>query len=489
MVQAGPSVAQTMVNATTSRVATAANANKKSMDSKDTGAGRLTPMPQPRPPSVDAVVRALATEGAPAVLTTEVARATVDSVRDRVLAGEQIDAVALARQSLQVALRTRPRRLINATGVLLHTNLGRAPLLVGAAEMAAKVGTSYSNLEFDLETGNRGGRGLYAIRLLTSLTGAEAAFIVNNNAAGLFLTLACLANGQQVPVSRGELIEIGGSYRLPELMAASGAQLVEVGTTNRTRPEDYKAAVSDETALLLKVHPSNYRVVGFAEEAPLKSLIDVAASVDIPLAFDAGSGLLDQETPWIDGPPPPWLAGEPGVKQALTAGADLVLFSGDKLLGGPQAGIVVGRADLIAQLNGDPIARAVRTDASTMAALVATLEAYAAGRASEIPFWSMALTPYEELERRVSQVASQPGCPAEISGGESLLGAGSVPGAGIPSPVIMIDTDDPDRAWQSLLSSGIVVRRDAGRLVIDLRAVAEDDDEYLARALGAACRS
>jgi L-seryl-tRNA(Ser) seleniumtransferase len=438
---------------------------------------------------VDAVIRALEEERAPRVLVAEIARSTVEEARERILGGEDVDVLGLARRRLRQAGHARPRRLINATGVLLHTNLGRAPIHPEAATAAHVVATGYSNVELDLESGERGGRGAYIRRLLVGITGAEAALVVNNNAAGLFLTLAALASGRPVPVSRGELIEIGGSYRLPELMAASGARLVEVGTTNRTRASDYEAVIGGDTALILKVHPSNYRVVGFSEEAPLADLVTLARNAGLPVVYDIGSGLLDEDVPWIPGSPPAWLRGEPGVRQALDAGADLVLFSGDKLLGGPQAGIAVGRADLIDRLASHPIARAVRTDGSTLAALAETLELYGNGRAAELPFWSMALAPYEDLASRITKLAARASCPLEITEGESVLGAGSVSGAGIPTPLMLPEVEDADAAWQGLLQAGVVARRDAGRLVLDLRAVPPEVDAEMVTALAAICRS
>ncbi len=328
--------------------------------------------------------------------------------------------------------------------------------------------------------------------MLADLCAAEAALVVNNNAGALFLTLAALARDRAVPVSRGELIEIGGSYRLPELMAASGARMIEVGTTNRTRAADYEAALDHDPALLLKVHPSNYRVVGFTEEVPLSELAALAHQTPVPLVFDAGSGLLDEEVPWLPGPPPPWLQGEPGIRQSLRAGADLVLVSGDKLLGGPQAGLVTGRGDLVERLAGHPIARAMRADGPTLAALTTTLELYADGRGDEIPFWRMAALTDQELEERLAVVLAESAVKGEVRQGASVPGAGSVPGATVPSPVLVITAKDPDTVWERLLAAepvSVVARREAGQVVIDLRAVAPEDDRSLAAAIRFACRS
>jgi L-seryl-tRNA(Ser) seleniumtransferase len=312
---------------------------------------------------------------------------------------------------------------------------------------------------------------------------------VNNNAAALFLTLIAMAAGRSVPVSRGELIEIGGSYRLPDLMASSGTRLVEVGTTNRTRIDDYRTAIDDTTALLLKVHPSNYRIEGFAEEADLASVIELAHSQALPTVFDAGSGLLDERTPWLPGPTPAWLVGEPGVVQSLEAGADLVMFSGDKLLGGPQAGIIVGDGHLVAGLRRHPVTRALRVDGSSLTALEATLEAYADRRAAELPIWTMATMSSEMLfERSVAVSESVEGTAVEE--GASTIGAGSVPGSRIPGPVIRV----PGRGEIGFLSwlradPPVVARRDAGDLLVDLRTVQPDDDPIVATLLRELCRS
>jgi L-seryl-tRNA(Ser) seleniumtransferase len=438
-------------------------------------------------PSVDALVRELASP-LPASIITEIARRSIDEARERLTAGEEADARSLADARLSKLERTRPHRIINATGVLLHTNLGRAPLAAPAAEAARSAATGYGNLEFDLSTGRRGGRAGYTKELLLNLTGGEAAMVVGNNAGALLLTLVAIGGDGEVPVSRGELIEIGGSYRLPELMAASHARMVEVGTTNRTRRADYEQAVTDDTSLLLKVHPSNYRVMGFAEDTSLADLIEVGREHNVPFAFDVGSGLLDDNVPWIEGPPPAWLKDEPGVKQALAAGTDIVTFSGDKLLGGPQAGIVIGRADLVERMSKHPIARALRIDGSNLAALSATLELYADGRGSEIPFWSMATRPYEDLEKRLSRLQAATG--GEIRSGSSVPGAGSVPGAELATPVLALSDIKVDRVWDRLLAADtpVVARRDAGELIIDVRAVPESEDDAVLAALEAACR-
>lgn len=449
-------------------------------------AGNLAPMVA-RPPSIDALAASLDDGTLPRALLVEVARRAVAAWRADPEGAPQPD---VAARSEAAALRLRrPGRVVNATGVLLHTNLGRAALAPEAADAERAAAVGFSALEFDVAAGHRGGRGSYVAELLRAVTGAEAGLVVNNNAGALFLTVAALAGGRTVVASRGELIEIGGSFRLPDLMAATGARLREIGTTNRTRIADYRAAISPDTGLLLKVHPSNYRIEGFAEEAGYHELGALAAEAGIPFAADVGSGLLDGRAPWLDGPPPAWLAGEPAVRQTLEAGADLVLFSGDKLLGGPQAGIAVGRRAAVETLAGHPVARAVRIDGPRLASLAVTLEMYASGRAGRIPFWCWASLGDDVLEKRCRAVLDESGVAGEVAAGRSLPGAGSVPGRGIPGPVLLI-RDAGEAVWRALLDTDppIVARREERGLVVDLRAVEPDDDAVVARGLAAACR-
>lgn len=439
------------------------------------------------PPSVDALAASLDDGRLPRALLVEVARQAVDAQRSQPggPAAESIATDAVGRLAA-----TRPGKVINATGVLLHTNLGRAPLAPEAVEAERITSIGYSALEFDLAEGKRGGRGSYAHQLLRSVTGAEAALAVNNNAGALFLTIAALAGGREALVSRGELIEIGGSFRLPDLMAATGARMVEVGTTNRTRLKDYRKAIGPDTAMILKVHPSNYRIEGFTEEASYRDLASLAAERGIPFVADVGSGLLDARTPWLDGPPPAWLVGEPPVRQTLEAGADLVLFSGDKLLGGPQAGLIVGKAAPVAEIKAHPIARAMRIGGGALAALAATLELYAARQGDRIPFWKMASLSAESLESRSAAAAARIGPTARVEPGTSLPGAGSVPGKGIPGPIVVI-ADAPTEAWDRLLGvrPPIVTRREPRGLVADFRSIEPDDDAFVADSIAAACRS
>ena len=443
-------------------------------------------MDRRRLPSVDQLVNELGHWPLPRALVVGVARKVLDEARQNVGALEPKTAAEVALGEL---MTSRLRAVINATGVLLHTNLGRTPLAREAADAARTAATSYVNLELDLGSGARGKRGGSTLEQLAQLCEAEAALAVNNNAAALVLSLAAVARERDVVVSRGELIEIGGSYRLPEIIAAGGARLLEVGTTNRTHLADYVAALSVDTGAVLKVHTSNYRIAGFTADVGVPDLGRLSAERGVPLIFDAGSGLLDERLPWLAGPPPSWIGQEPGVRQSLRAGANLVLFSGDKLFGGPQAGIVVGEKELVVQMARHPLARAFRLDGPTLAALGATADMYADGRGAEIPLWQMASSTYTDLERRASAVITSAGIEAVIEESNSVFGGGSIPGAMIPSPVIVIRSGT-EEFFQQLLASRppILARRDGGGVLLDLRTVAPSDDPQVASVLAALCR-
>ncbi len=421
-------------------------------------------------PSVDQLAAELEASPVPWPLVVDVVRAALEQSRQDIEEGRQVDPRRKAEDLLRILERSDATQVINATGVLLHTNLGRAVWSAPAIEHAANVATNYTNVEIDIDTGRRTRRGSYVSALLKTLTGAEDALIVNNNAAALLLALAATSAGKAVPVARGELIEIGGSYRLPDVMEASGSRLIEIGTTNRTRADDYATALQlHRCGSILKVHPSNYRVEGFAEETSVAELVELAHSGDIPLIYDIGSGLLDADTPWLDIATPSWLRGEPAARQSLAAGADLVTFSGDKLLGGPQAGIIVGTAEAVSILRKHPLARALRVDGVTYAALAATLGAYAGRDVGQIPFWRQALMSTEDLTGRASAMADHLG--GQLEDGQSTIGAGSVPGMTIPSPVVVLA--DEDHLYELLLGADvpILTRRERGSLVIDLRTV------------------
>ena len=437
-------------------------------------------------PSVDRVAAQL--DGLPHPLLVTAARDAVDAAREAMVDGPAVPEDAIVADAQARVDRRRSTRLqpvINATGVLLHTNLGRAPLGDDALDAAATVGRGYSNLEYRLETGERGSRHEHAGALLARACGAEAGLVVNNNAAAVLLALGALARGRDVIVSRGELVEIGGGFRVPEIMAESGCRLIEVGTTNRTRRADYERALGPDVALVLKVHASNYRMIGFTEATPVGELASLGMPVPgVPVMVDAGSGLLDETTPWLPHRPP-WLHDEPGVRQAVDAGAGVVTFSGDKLLGGPQAGIIVGRADLVATIARHPLARAMRADKLTLAALQSVALAYLSGDARTIPFWRMATTPVEELRARARAVADEL-TGVQVIETEAVAGGGSLPGLTMPSVGIAADPPDVDAAAARLRARGVVARVADGAVVCDLRTVDPGDDVALRDALAAA---
>src|SRR5581483_10668755 len=406
-----------------------------------------------RPPSLDALARSLADIDLPQPLLVDAAR--------RAIANGRPESARELAESVATALL---RPVINATGVLLHTNLGRAPLEVHHP-------ARYTNLELDLPTGRRGSRSAHAATLLARAAGAEAALVVNNGAAAVLLVLAALARGRPVLVSRGELVEIGGGFRIPDVMAQSGAQLTEVGTTNRTRIGDYRAALTDDTALVLKVHRSNYRVVGFTEEVEIRDL----AALGPPVVYDIGSGLLDASTPWIDGPPTGWLAGEPAAVQSLAARAALVTFSGDKLLGGPQAGIIAGRADLVATCARHPLARALRPGGLVLGALQDVALTYL--RRESVPFWRMAAAPLEALQTRAQRVAAAVPTTTAVDCA-SVPGGGSLPGTDIPSAGVAVDGDHAD-ALRTAGPVPVIARVHANRTICDLRTFDPTDDAVL----------
>ena len=438
-------------------------------------------------PSVDALLRSDPGRRASATLGRPLLKRCIQQVLDETRAATDRgaepppDDVLLAR-ALAIASRTATglTPVINATGVVLHTNLGRAPLPEEAVKAAARAARSYTDLEIDRETGKRGKRSTRAELLLTSLTGAEAALVVNNNAAAVLLALAALAKRKDVLVSRGELIEIGGEFRIPDIMAASGASLVEVGTTNRTRLQDYRSALTEKTGLILKVHPSNYRVVGFTAAPSAADLVQLARKSGVPFLYDLGSGLLDR---WNGVPPD-----EPAATEALEDGADLVCFSGDKLLGGPQAGIVVGRADLVGRLRQHPIARAVRVDKMQVAALESVLAAYAAGHHDDLPVRRMLREPADRVRQRAQQLAGA--LDGDLEGAhvrpvESAVGGGSMPGHAIPSWGVELKTRGADVLAARLRtgSPAVFCRVDRDRAIFDVRTVAPEQIPHLARAI------
>lgn len=432
-------------------------------------------------PAVETLVQAVAQRlngVAPAHgLLVAAARATLVQARQAIGRGEQAPVPAdLADDVLaRIDAFTRPslRPVINATGVIIQTNLGRAPLSTATLAAMQRVGAGYSNLEYDLEAGARGTRSTHLDALLCQLTGAEAALVVNNNAAAVYLALIALAAGKEVIVSRGQAVEIGGGFRIPDVLRQSGATLVEVGTTNRTYARDYAAAISERTALLMRIHTSNFRLVGFVHETPLVDMVDVAQRHGLRVLDDLGSGTLLDTALY-------GLAPEPTVQQSITAGADLVAFSGDKLLGGPQAGLLVGRRSLIDTLKSHPLARALRVDKTTIAGLEATLQAYVHGRATEeIPVWRMITTPLDSLQQRATRLAGR--IEAQIVPSTSAVGGGALPGETLPSIALALPSTQPDALAQRLRTAqpAIVGRIHEGLLLLDLRTVLEEQDTAL----------
>ena len=405
-------------------------------------------------------------------------RREVAAARARVVAGGEMgDVRALVHVAGERLETARIRRVINATGVVLHTNLGRAPLSDAAIASAIEA-AGYATLELDVETGARGTRAPVASLLAAALTDAEDALIVNNNAAAMLLALAALAKGREVVVCRGELIEIGGEFRLPDVMEASGALLREVGTTNRTHERDYRRALGDATALILKVHPSNYEVVGFTKAVGVSDLAALAREAGVPLMYDIGSGVLTPEEGI--------LADEPDAQSALAAGADIVCFSGDKLLGGPQAGVLAGRADLIERCRRHPIARAVRADKLTLAAMEETLWAHARGARDTIPAWRMLDASADAISARAHTIAGDVEG-IEIVRGQSVTGGGSLPGRSLETALICLRGDKPQLLAKMLRENEtpIIARVERGMLVLDLRTVSPADDAIVRDALRA----
>jgi L-seryl-tRNA(Ser) seleniumtransferase len=400
---------------------------------------------------VDALARSLASTGLPHPVLVDVARAAIAD-------GDPDGALDRAHASARRLLVP----VVNATGVLIHTNLGRTPI-------AHSTAATYTNLELDLDTGRRGSRQDRVGSLLARAAGAEAAMVVNNGAAAVLLVLAALGAGARVAVSRGELVEIGGGFRIPDVLASSGAQLVEVGTTNRTRLADYAGAGA---ALALKVHPSNYRLSGFTESVATREL----ATLDLPVIVDLGSGLLDAATPWLPGGPPSWLEGEPAAKQTLADGAALVTFSGDKLLGGPQAGVIAGRADLVARCAAHPLARALRPGSLVLGALQATTLAYLRRDGDAIPFWRMATAPLDGLRTRARALGV-----GDVVDTASVTGGGTLPGVELPSCGVALDGDR--LAALRSCQPPIIARVADGRTICDLRTVDPADDAHLAASL------
>ena len=417
-------------------------------------------------------------------------RRSLEQVRQEIAEGksspsfdEMVDSIASQAASLW---RPKPIPLINATGVVLHTNLGRSPLSDEAVEAMLQAARGYTNLELDLGNGARGSRQSHVESLLCQITGAEAALVVNNNASAVLLGLSAIANGKEVIVSRGEAVEIGGGFRIPDVLRQSGAALVEVGTTNRTYLADYETAITQDTAAMLKVHTSNFRVIGFTHEANVEDLAALGADRGIPVLHDQGSGCLLDTTRF-------GLAREPMVQDSIAAGADLVFFSGDKLLGGPQAGIVAGKRELVSRLARHPLARAVRIDKLSLAALTATLLHYLKGESLEkIPIWRMISTPVNALEERARSWQKSVGDAAQVVQGLSAIGGGSLPGESIPTWLLSIGAQGTTEGAQGLAKrlrkadTPVIARIEDDRVLLDPRTVLPTEEDALLASLKSA---
>ena len=441
-------------------------------------------------PSVDKLLQLRAVKdligdyGRPLVLTA--LRETLSAVRERLLG--QNGGLAQPYSPDQIVEQAAERLMdwtssslvpvINATGVVLHTNLGRAPLSRAAVCAMQAVASGYSNLEFDLDRGARGSRLIHAETLLQRLTGAEAALVVNNCASAVLLSLTALAKRRRVIISRSQLVEIGGGFRVPEVMKQSGAKLVEVGTTNRVHLEDYEEALQEPAALVLHAHSSNFRIIGFTTEPSLDKLVELAHRYDKPVIDDLGSGALLDTARY-------GLAHEPTVQESLAAGVDLLCFSGDKLLGGPQAGIILGRADLVAKIKKHPLARAVRADKLCLAALSATLMHYLKDEVErEVPIWRMISTPVEQIRERAQRWAAEIGA-GEVIQGQSTVGGGSLPEETLPTFLLALRAPHADRLLARLrsLQPPVIARVEEDQVLFDPRTVLIEEEEHLPRSL------
>lgn len=416
-------------------------------------------------------------------VVVDLVRAEIDTARQTILDGyaaPDFDRLVQAiEDSAEFNWREWPTHVINATGVILHTNLGRAPLSQEATDAARRTALGYSDLELDLETGRRGSRQAHISNLLAEVTGAEASIVVNNNASALMLGLAALADGKEVIVSRGEAVEIGGGFRVPEVLEQSGATLVEVGTTNRTYARDFEAAITENTAAILAVHASNFRVMGFTHAAEISELVELGTKRDVIVMHDLGSGcLLDTAAYGI--------AHEPMPQESIQAGVGLVFFSGDKLLGGPQAGVIAGKRELIEVVARHPLARAVRIDKMSMAALAATVLHYIKGEAvDQVPIWNMIAMPEGEVATRAQRWQAKLGDAASVESTLSTIGGGSLPGETIESWALAIDCNDRPGGAERLakaLREGdtpVIGRIEDERVYLDPRTVLPDEEEAL----------
>jgi L-seryl-tRNA(Ser) seleniumtransferase len=434
-------------------------------------------------PSVDRLLQAPLLRDLPRALALQAAREVLDEARVAARNDGWPHSVeelpGLVARRVQEASAARLRPVINASGVVIHTNLGRAPLSRAALEAARAAGEGYTNLEYDLERGERGSRHALVTDLLRRLSGAEDALITNNNAAAVLLILSALAQGRQAVISRGQLVEIGGGFRIPDVMRQSGVELVEVGTTNRTYAADYAAALNDQTALFMRVHASNFLQVGFVHQPTLAEVVETARQHGLMVVDDLGSGSFVDTSAY-------GLRTEPMVQDSVAAGADVVCFSGDKLLGGPQAGIIVGRASLVATLRKHPLMRAIRPDKVTLAALGATLLHYVHGEAErEVPVWRMLSATADSLHLRACTLADHLG--GTVAETRSAIGGGSLPGQTQPSWAVAL-SGSPDDVARALRHGNppVIGRIDVGRVLLDVRAILPEQDATLEAAVRSA---
>ena len=423
-------------------------------------------------------------------MTLEAVRASISHARAQIRQGascpSSVEILTVAEHILDVSQRPNLQPVINGTGVIINTNLGRSPLSKEALQAVQRVAGGYSNLEYELDAGERGSRHSHVASLLCELTGAEAALVTNNNAAAVLLALSALAAGREVIISRGQLVEIGGGFRVPDVMSQSGCKLVEVGTTNRTRLSDYAAAITERTALLLTVHPSNFQIVGFTESTAVEALAELAHENGLLLMDDLGSGCLLASERY-------GLGHEPMPQESIAAGADVVCFSGDKLLGGPQAGILVGKAAVLERISKHPLMRAVRIDKMTLASLEATLRHYQREEAeTHIPIWRMIAASPRSIDGRAASWVSklqQYGIPARMQRGESTVGGGSLPGKTLPTTLLALDAGNVAMPLDELAkhlrlrNSPIIVRIQSDTLLVDPRTVLKEQDNEVVLAL------
>jgi L-seryl-tRNA(Ser) seleniumtransferase len=407
-------------------------------------------------------------------------------IRQGALSPSLDELLAVTQHNLEISQRPNLQPVINATGVIINTNLGRSPLSQAALQAVQRVAGGYTNLEYELEVGERGSRHAHVSALLCELTGAESALVTNNNAAAVLLALSTLASGREVIISRGQLVEIGGGFRVPDVMRQSGCQLLEVGTTNRTRLSDYAAAITQRTALVLTVHPSNFQIMGFTEATPVETLAELAHQHGLLLMHDVGSGCILNSERY-------GLSHEPMPQESIAAGADLVCFSGDKLLGGPQAGILIGKAAVLERISSHPLMRAMRIDKMTLAALEATLRHYQREEGdTHIPIWRMIAATQASIASRAASWASKLqkcGIPARVQHGESTIGGGSLPGETLPTTLLALDARNVPIPLAELAkrlrlrSSPLIVRILRDALLIDPRTILQEQDNEIVQAI------